>query len=50
MNYLMSRGLTEEEATSLIVTGFIHLKTPDLPPPLQKTIDDAVKMTLEKGL
>ncbi|MHA1652829.1 MAG: SufB/SufD family protein [Candidatus Thorarchaeota archaeon] len=50
LNYLMSRGLTEEEATSLIVTGFIHLKTPDLPPPLQKTIDDAVKMTLEKGL
>ncbi|MHA1245803.1 MAG: SufB/SufD family protein [Candidatus Thorarchaeota archaeon] len=50
LNYLMSRGLTEEEATSLIVSGFMHLKTPDLPPPLQKAIDDAVKMTLEKGL
>ena len=50
LNYLMSRGLTEEEATSLIVSGFMHLKTPDLPPPLQKAIDDAVMMTLEKGL
>ncbi|MCF2137093.1 MAG: SufD family Fe-S cluster assembly protein [Candidatus Thorarchaeota archaeon] len=50
LNYLMARGLTEEEATSLIVRGFMHLKAPDLPAPLQKAIDDAVKMTLEKGL
>ncbi|MHA1770630.1 MAG: SufB/SufD family protein [Candidatus Thorarchaeota archaeon] len=50
LNYLMARGLTEEEATSLIVRGFMHLKAPDLPAPLQRAIDDAVKMTLEKGL
>ncbi len=50
LNYLMSRGLTEDEATSLIVRGFMHLKAPDLPPRLQKAIDDAVRMTLEKGL
>ena len=50
LNYLMSRGLTEDEATSLIVRGFMHLKAPDLPPSLQRAIDEAVQMTLEKGL
>jgi len=50
LNYLMSRGMTEEEATSLIISGFIRLKTPGLPAMLQRSIDDAVKMTLEKGL
>jgi Fe-S cluster assembly scaffold protein SufB len=50
LNYLMSRGLTEDEATSLIVSGFIRLKTPGLPPMLQRSIDDAVKLTLGKGL
>lgn len=50
LNYLMSRGLTEEEATTLIVNGFVQLKAPDLPPSLQKSIDDAIKMTLKKGL
>ncbi|TFG10308.1 SufD family Fe-S cluster assembly protein [Candidatus Thorarchaeota archaeon] len=50
LNYLMSRGLTEEEATTLIVNGFVQLKAPDLPPSLQRSIDDAIKLTLEKGL
>ncbi len=50
LNYLMARGLTEDEATSLIVRGFMHLKTPDLPPQLQKAIDDAVQMTIDKGI
>ncbi|TXT54121.1 MAG: hypothetical protein BAJATHORv1_90070 [Candidatus Thorarchaeota archaeon] len=50
LNYLMSRGLTEDEATSLIVRGFIKLQAPDLPPALQRTIDEAVQLTLEQGL
>ncbi|MBD3408024.1 MAG: SufD family Fe-S cluster assembly protein [Candidatus Lokiarchaeota archaeon] len=50
LNYLMSRGLEEDEATSLIVQGFIQLQAPDLPPALQNTIDEAIKMTLEQGL
>ncbi|TFF96821.1 SufD family Fe-S cluster assembly protein [Candidatus Thorarchaeota archaeon] len=50
LNYLMSRGLTEEEATTIIVNGFVQLKAPNLPPSLQKSIDDAIKLTLEKGL
>ncbi len=50
LSYLMSRGLNEEEATSLIIRGFVKLKVPDLPVALQKSIDDAVKMSLEGGM
>jgi Fe-S cluster assembly scaffold protein SufB len=50
LGYLMSRGLDEDEATSLIIRGFVKLKVPDLPPALQKSIDDAVKMSLEGGM
>jgi Fe-S cluster assembly scaffold protein SufB len=48
LNYLMSRGLTEDEATSLIVRGFISLKSPDLPPLLQRSIDEAITLTLAR--
>ncbi len=50
LNYLMSRGLTEDEATSLIVRGFIRVRSPELPASLQRTIDDAIRMTFEKAL
>ena len=49
LNYLMSRGLTEEEATTLIVRGFMTLRAPDLPPILQEAIDKAVELTLKGG-
>lgn len=50
LNYMMSRGLDEEEATSLIIRGFVRLKVPGLPPALQSSIDDAIKMSLEGGM
>jgi len=50
LNYLMSRGLDEEEATSLIIRGFVKLNVPGLPPALQSSIDDAIKMSLEGGM
>jgi len=50
LSYLMSRGLDEEEATSLIIRGFVKLKVPDLPPTLQKSIDDTIRMSLEGGM
>ncbi len=50
LSYLMSRGLNEEEATSLIIRGFVKLKVPDLPPALQKSIDDAIKMSMEGSM
>jgi hypothetical protein len=44
INYLMSRGLDEEEATSTIVRGFLNLDIPELPAPLRAEIDRAVDL------
>lgn len=41
--YLMSRGLSEEEATSTIVRGFLSVDIPGLPPQLKAEIDRAVE-------
>ena len=40
--YLMSRGLTEDEATATIVRGFLSVDIPGLPPQLKAEIDKAV--------
>ncbi|NSW86604.1 MAG: SufD family Fe-S cluster assembly protein [Syntrophobacteraceae bacterium] len=45
INYLMSRGLSEEEATSTIVRGFLSVDIPGLPPQLQAEIDKAIEMS-----
>ena len=49
--YLMSRGLTEDEATATIVRGFLSVDIPGLPPILKAEIDKAVAQNegLEKG-
>jgi len=47
--YLMSRGLTEDEATATIVRGFLSVDIPGLPPQLKAEIDRAVDMS-EKEL
>jgi uncharacterized protein len=41
--YLMSRGLTEDEAVSTIIQGFLSLDIPDLPPQLKAEIDKAIE-------
>jgi Fe-S cluster assembly scaffold protein SufB len=41
--YLMSRGLSEDEATATIVRGFLSVDIPGLPPQLQAEIDRAVE-------
>lgn len=43
--YLMSRGLTEDEATATIVRGFLSVDIPGLPPALKAEIDRAVEMS-----
>lgn len=43
--YLMSRGLTEAEATSTIVRGFLDIDIPDLPEQLMKEIKKAVNLS-----
>ena len=46
--YLMTRGLSESEATSLIVRGFLDADIPGLPPELQAEINKIVSMTAEE--
>jgi len=41
--YLMSRGLSEQEATSTIVRGFLSVDIPGLPPQLKAEIDRAIE-------
>lgn len=43
ITYLMSRGLSEEEATSTIVRGFLSVDIPGLPPQLKAEIDKAIE-------
>ncbi|GAG10334.1 unnamed protein product, partial [marine sediment metagenome] len=43
--YLMSRGMTEEEATATIVRGFLSVDIPGLPPQLKAEIDRAVEQS-----
>lgn len=43
IQYLMSRGLNEEEATSTIVRGFLSIDMPDLPPELKAEVDKAIE-------
>lgn len=43
--YLMSRGLSEDEATSTIVRGFLSVDIPGLPPGLKAEIDRAVEQS-----
>ena len=43
--YLMSRGLSEDEATATIVRGFLNVDIPGLPPQLKAEVDRAVEQS-----
>jgi Fe-S cluster assembly scaffold protein SufB len=45
IHYLMSRGLSEDEAVSTIVRGFLSVDIPGLPPQLKAEIDKAIEMS-----
>ncbi len=49
IEYLMTRGLSENEATALIVRGFLRVEMEGLPEPLKKEIDRLVEES-EKSL
>jgi len=46
--YLMSRGLDRDEATSMIVRGFLDIEIPGLPDVLKMEIGRLIKATAEK--
>jgi hypothetical protein len=50
LNYLMTRGLTEEQATALIVRGFLDPEVPGLPDQLRMEVKRIVELTTEKAL
>jgi Fe-S cluster assembly scaffold protein SufB len=47
--YLMTRGLSEEEATSLIIRGFMDIEMKGLPEVLKKEIEKAIEL-IKKAL
>jgi len=49
VEYLMARGLSEEEATATIVRGFLHVDIEGLPQELKAEMDKAVELS-EKSL
>ena len=47
IEYLMSRGLKEEEARSMLIQGFLDTKILHLPKNITKMIDSIIKKTVE---
>jgi len=45
IEYLMARGLSEQDATSLIIKGFLTLEIVGLPPNLKKELDRMIAET-----
>ncbi|MBE0466207.1 MAG: SufD family Fe-S cluster assembly protein [Candidatus Desulforudis sp.] len=50
IEYLMARGLDEDEARATIVRGFLNVKMEGLPSELQARIDEAVRQSQESVL
>lgn len=49
IEYLMSRGLDEDEATATIIRGFLDVKIIGLPDSLQKQIDASIDVAEKSG-
>jgi Fe-S cluster assembly scaffold protein SufB len=50
VEYLMSRGLTEDEAVGIIVRGFLDIGIRGLPPMLKAEIDHTLEQTNLSGM
>lgn len=50
IEYLMARGLDEDEATSTIVRGFLNVDIMGLPPELQQAMDDEIRRLDASGV
>ncbi len=50
VEYLMARGLTEDEATAAIVRGFLNVDIMGLPEPLQKELDNIIRQSDQESL
>jgi uncharacterized protein len=50
VEYLMARGLSEEEAAATIVRGFLHVKIEGLPPLLERELEKMMEASESKAL
>ncbi len=50
LDYLMARGFSKDEATSLIARGFISLNIPGLPPAVNKYIKEVIDLTTRRSI
>lgn len=50
VEYLMARGMTKDEATSLITSGFLNLDIPFLPEIIDKHIKEVIKITSKESM
>lgn len=48
INYLMSRGMSEDEATSIILRGFMSIDAPGMPFQLKSEIDRIIELGLKE--
>jgi len=49
IEYLMARGLSEDEATAMIVRGFLNVKIMGLPEELDAKVQKAIAMSDESN-
>lgn len=50
VDYLMTRGISRDEAIATLVRGFLKLDLPGLAPSLRRQIDRVLEMTIERSM
>jgi Fe-S cluster assembly scaffold protein SufB len=50
LSYIMTRGLTEEQARSLIIRGFLDIKIEGLPERVQSLVDEIIERSVEGSI
>jgi Fe-S cluster assembly scaffold protein SufB len=50
IEYLMARGFSEEEATAMIVRGFLNVKIMGLPEELEAEVQKAIELSDQSSM
>jgi len=50
LSYIMTRGLTEEQARSLIIRGFLDIRIEGLPEKVQSLMDEIIQRSIEGSI
>lgn len=49
IEYLMTRRMTEDEAVSVIIRGFLNVKVQGIPPSIQAQMDEIIEQASKEG-